>query len=94
MNVTNESIVNAMGNRDSLHSQLKSLTELMLEKYYQNWEFDVDQNMLVQETVDYCIKKSQKFDLDNKKAKIFNYFTTIIMCFLRQVMRKQRYIKR
>lgn len=68
-------------NKDKLCNLFTSLVEEIIRSY--SW-FDVDD--AIQEGVLICFEKVDKFDL--AKGKAFNFFTTIIMCRLRQHRRK------
>lgn len=56
---------------------------------YDSYSFKFrDRDNLMKETANLCLEKVKKFDISRGKA--FNFFVTIIMCFIRQVTRTEK----
>ncbi len=58
---------------------------------YRDWQFE-NPNDVVAEAADLCLVKLPRYD--NSKAKAFNFFTTIIGCYLGQVSRMQMNLRK
>lgn len=61
--------------------------EKLVERCVDRFEFERTPGIFA-EAAELCLIKSDRCDLD--KCKPFNYFTTIIMCYLRQIHRLRR----
>ncbi len=67
--------------------ELVSHFEKLINLFCKELKVNLDKE-LNEDLVDICLQKLERYD--SKKGKAFNYFTTIILCHLRQINRKRR----
>jgi len=76
---------------DKLATYFINLTRAIIKSQFVSYSCNlIDEEDAVLECVIVCLDKLPRYNLKNPKCKACNYFTTIIMCVLRQFYRKKK----
>jgi hypothetical protein len=83
--MTNDQFLSAIDDKEKLHVLLIKLAENLIDKYINKYDFEFEEDAAI-DAANLGVIKSYKF---KKHCNALNFFTTITMCFLRQIVRNK-----